>query len=145
MGIFDKMLGIKEPAPAASTAKPSKKILIVEDDKTMGDSLETIIKQAGYATFRAENGKVGLEVAASVHPDLIILDLIMPEMDGKAMLNKLRQIPEFASLPVIVLTNDGTVDNVRETKFYNNAIEFLIKSNVSLQEIVALIRQQVPA
>ncbi len=60
----------------------------------------------------------------------------MPVMDGKTMLHKLREIPEFKTLPVIVLTNAGDIDNIRETKFYYNASDFCIKSNTRIDEVV---------
>jgi CheY-like chemotaxis protein len=73
-------------------------------------------------------------------PNLVLTDLMMPVMDGKQMLHKIREIPEFKELPVIVLTNAGTADNIKETQFYNNANDFLIKSNVQPEEIVSKIK-----
>jgi CheY-like chemotaxis protein len=66
---------------------------------------------------------------------------MMPVMDGKVMLRRLREMPEFATLPVIVLTNAGTVDNITETKTLYNASDFLIKSNVTPDDILVKVRQ----
>jgi CheY-like chemotaxis protein len=65
---------------------------------------------------------------------------MMPVMDGKAMLRRLREIPEFKTLPVIVLTNAGDVDSIRETRLYYDANEFLIKSNVSTEDILKTVK-----
>ena len=142
MGLFDNtkiLFGIKNE-PAKETPPP-KKILIVEDEKSLGDSLETKLKEEKFIVLRAENGEAGLKTAVSEKPDVVVLDLVMPVMDGKTMLHELRKIPGFEKLPVIVLTNVGTVDNMRDTKFYDGASDFLIKTNVTLNEVASRVKQ----
>lgn len=117
-----------------------KKVLIIEDEAILGDALESKLKNEGFITSRAENGQLGLDSIKSQKPDVVLLDLIMPVMDGKSMLRELRNIPEFKHLPVIVLTNAGTIDNMKETKLYDDASDFLIKSNTSMDEIVSRVR-----
>ncbi|HVZ11626.1 MAG TPA: response regulator [Patescibacteria group bacterium] len=140
-------MGNKKAEPTinqtATVATPTKKILIVEDEKLLADALEVKLKGAGYETFKAENGQLGLSSISQNKPDLVILDIMMPIMDGRQMLTKLREMSEFKNLPVLMLTNAGTSDNMHETKFYFNAVDFLIKSNVSLEEIVAKVKQLV--
>jgi CheY-like chemotaxis protein len=68
---------------------------------------------------------------------------MMPVMDGKVMLKRLREMPEFKTLPVIVLTNAGDVDTIRETKSYYNASDFLIKSNVTPDDILNKVRDYI--
>jgi CheY-like chemotaxis protein len=65
---------------------------------------------------------------------------MMPVMDGKTMLRTLRGLPGFEKLPVIILTNAGDIDSIRETKLFGNANAFLIKANVTPQDIVQNIR-----
>src|SRR5256885_14425413 len=113
----------------SSPNPPPKKILIVEDEKKLANILEDSLKDAGFDVIKAENGEVGLELIKTYHPDLVLLDLMMPIMDGKIMLRKLRGIPQFKKLPVIVLTNAGEVENIKETQMYYDAEHFLIKSN----------------
>ena len=113
-----------------------KTILIIEDDKILLEMYQDKFTNEGFEVIIAENGKQGLEKVISQKPDVILLDLMMPIMDGKTMLRKVREFPQFKRLPVIVLTNAGAIENIRETKRYDNACEFLIKSNVSLEEIV---------
>jgi DNA-binding response OmpR family regulator len=138
MGIFDRA---KSPPPQTPNPSPAKKVLIVEDDAQLSSVLELKFTQAGFAVSKAPNGQVGLDLAISQKPDIIILDLMMPVMDGKTMLRKLRDIPDFKSLPVIVLTNAGSTDNMMETTTLYNASEFLIKSNVSMDDILAKVKQ----
>lgn len=134
MGFLDSIFGKKEDT--SSTPKSNGKVLIVEDEKMLADALEIKLKNEGYTVFKAENGQAGLDMIIANKPNIVLLDLMMPIMNGKQMLQKLREMPEFKNLPVIVLTNAGEADNIKETKFYYNAIDFLIKSNVSAEEIV---------
>ena len=91
----------------------------------------------------AESGRRALEQLgitgrqmAPCDPDVILMDLMMPVMDGKTMLRLLRDMPEFKTLPVLVLTNAGDIDNIRETQMYYGATDFLIKSNTKAEDIV---------
>lgn len=145
MGLLDNLFGAKQTTSAApvQTGKPASKILIVEDEKMLADALELKLKNEGFEVLKAQNGQIGLEMAIASKPNVILLDIMMPVMDGKHMLQKLREIPEFKNLPVIVLTNAGEADNIRETKFYFNAIDFLIKSNVSIDEIVNKVKSNI--
>ena len=134
--------------PVKTTIKknePSKKILIVEDDKILLEMYHDKFKNEGFSVIAAENGKAGLDKTIEQKPDIILLDIMMPVMDGKTMLKKLREFPQFKRLPVIVLTNAGDVENIRETQRYDNACEFLIKSNVSVDEVVNKVKFWLPA
>jgi DNA-binding response OmpR family regulator len=135
------ILGKTKNFDSPTTVSPPRKVLIVEDDAPLADALKDAFHDAGFIIFYAENGQKGLDSVKENKPDIVVLDLMMPVMDGKIMLRRLREIPEFKTLPVIVLTNAGQVDNIRETVDYDNAIEFLIKSNVSLDEIVDKVKR----
>jgi len=125
---------------AVAQSLPQKKVLIVEDEKLLANALEAKFKHENFEVLKAVNGQIGLEMATANKPDVILLDLMMPVMDGKTMLHKLREMPEFKFLPVVVLTNAGEIDNVRETKTYDNASAFLIKSNVNPDDILQVVR-----
>jgi DNA-binding response OmpR family regulator len=146
------LIGINEPNSTPDltsppyippTSKHQKKVLIVEDDKSLADVLEIALKEAEFNVIRADNGQAGLELLKSQIPDLVILDLMMPVMDGKTMLAKLREIPDFKYLPVIVLTNAGDTENMKETITYNNAEAFLVKANVTTQEIIERVKESI--
>lgn len=120
---------------------PSKKLLVVEDEPILREMYRDKFVHEGYEVFVAENGQVGLEKIISQKPDVVLLDLMMPVMDGETMLRKLRDLPEFRTMPVLVLTNAGEIENLRHAKLYYNALEFMVKSNVSLEEIVAKVNE----
>jgi DNA-binding response OmpR family regulator len=151
MGILDDIKTLtgekKEPTVEESTQTNPvtniKKILIVEDEKLLGDALELKFKHEGFSVFRAPEGQTGLKMAMENKPDIVLLDLMMPVMDGTTMLSNLRKIPEFKTLPVIILTNAGDIEHIRETQMYYDAAEFLIKSNVSPEEIVEKVKKLV--
>lgn len=131
----------QDPSPTQSSRK--KKVLIVEDEKMLSDALAYKLVNSGFEVFTAENGEQGLEMAVSEKPDIILMDLLMPIMDGKTMLRKLREFPQFKTIPVVVLTNAGDVHSMMETRTYYNANEFLIKSNVSPNQILKKIQDLV--
>jgi DNA-binding response OmpR family regulator len=136
MGFFDNILGKKDSAQPAPPPPAAKKILIVEDDGYIRDAYAEILRGEGFEVITAENGQLGLEATKANKPNLILLDLMLPIMDGKQMLHEVRQIPEFHTVPVIVLSNAGTADNIKETKFYDNANDFLIKANVTPKDVI---------
>ncbi len=81
-----------------------KKILIVEDNSELLELQRLTLKEAGYVTVTASNGVEALKKARSAGPDLILLDLVLPELDGFAVCEALRQDPATAGVPIIVLT-----------------------------------------
>jgi DNA-binding response OmpR family regulator len=140
MGFFDNILGKKDSGQPSAQKAVAKKVLIVEDDGYIRDAYAEMLRSEGFEVITAENGQAGLEAVKANKPNLILLDLMLPIMDGKQMLHAVREIPEFKTLPVIVLTNDGTAESMKETKFYNNANDFLIKANVTPADIVAKVK-----
>jgi DNA-binding NarL/FixJ family response regulator len=84
-----------------------KKILVIEDEPEMRRNLLTILRLEKFQPLGAENGRIGLELVHKENPDLVICDVMMPEMDGYAVLDALRESPATASLPFIFLTAKG--------------------------------------
>jgi signal transduction histidine kinase/CheY-like chemotaxis protein len=84
--------------------RPPCPILVVEDDPAARQMMRHMLVQEGWTVTEAENGRVGLERVADNRPDLILLDLIMPEMDGFEFLAALRRQPEWRSIPIVVVT-----------------------------------------
>jgi len=83
---------------------PKKKILAVEDEKEMLALLEKRLLACGYEVFTASNGKDALGIAKLDHPDLIILDILMPEMDGSETAARLHEDPKTKDIPILFLT-----------------------------------------
>ena len=84
-----------------------KKILVIEDHAMMRRNVLVILEMEGYRVASASNGREGLALAATEHPDLILCDVMMPELDGHAVLTALRADPQTASIPFIFLTAKG--------------------------------------
>ena len=82
-------------------------IAIIEDDQTISQMYRFKFEAEGYQVETAENGKLGLEMAEAIKPDVILLDLMMPEMTGDVMLAKLRETTWGKKIKVIILTNMG--------------------------------------
>ena len=119
-----------EPAsssPSASDSCGKSKILVIDDESANAELLEAILADKGYEHVKTvTDSRVALEVCRTFEPDLILLDLMMPHVDGFAILEALRSEPNGASLPVIVLTADGS----KETKLRAltaGATDFMLK------------------
>jgi PAS domain S-box-containing protein len=98
--------------PSREDQKPT--VLVVDDDKTAVDLVQVILESEGYRVLKALNGRDGVEVATREHPDVVILDLVMPEMSGVAVAHQLKQIPATRSIPIIVLTSLDVDETIQE-------------------------------
>ncbi len=124
----------------------NKRVLIVEDEALMLKTLASTLNYHGFDTLEAEDGEQGLKIALKEKPDLILLDIIMPKMDGLAMLKKLREKAWGRQVPIIFLTNLSDPEEIiKATKNYtetldNVAYEYLIKSDYHMADIVKIIK-----
>lgn len=105
-----------------------KKILIVEDDQTIATMYHTSLTNDGYEVTLAENGERGVELAGQQRPDIILLDIIMPKMDGFAVLEKLKGDNATKDIPVVLLTNLGQ-DEDRERGQKLGALDYIVKAD----------------
>lgn len=117
----------------------SKKILIIEDEKVLADSLGEKLTQEGFDVLLAEDGITGLDMAFQNEPDLILLDIVMPKMNGLEMLSRLRKDEWGKRVSVILLTNYENTTKMEEAKEYG-VEDYLIKSGTKLQDIVDKVR-----
>ena len=124
------------PTPTDITpALSGKKILIVEDDRFLHSLLSDKLKKSGVQVISAFDVETGLEEAAKSSPDLILLDIILPGVDGFSVLEKLKADDSLKKIPVIILSNLGQEEEIkRGTEL--GAVEFLIKANFTLDEII---------
>jgi DNA-binding response OmpR family regulator len=118
-----------------------KKILIVEDETTILNILAERFTSEGFEVFSAENGKIGLELAFKNHPDIILLDIIMPVMDGMAMLDVIRKDVWGEHVHVILLTNLSDNEKVF-TSNRNGVFDYLIKCNMTMDNIVQTVEEK---
>ncbi|OQY52685.1 MAG: response regulator [Candidatus Parabeggiatoa sp. nov. 2] len=96
-------------------------LMIIEDEPTTRQMIETMLEKAGWYVVTAENGRIGLEKVGKKQPDLILLDLMMPEMDGFEFLVHLREHENWRNIPVVVLTAKEITNKERET--LNNYVQ----------------------
>jgi len=114
-----------------------KKILLIEDQPVMRRNIQTILEMEGFDVIAAENGGKGVAAAKSAPPDLILCDVMMPELDGYGVLTALREDEKTATIPFIFLTARGEKADLR-TGMNLGADDYLAKP-VSSDELVAAI------
>jgi signal transduction histidine kinase len=115
-----------------------EQILIVEDDLAMSTGIRDVLDMAGYKVQLAENGQEALRVLTRFRPDLIISDIMMPEMDGFELLEEVRRRPNWAVIPFIFLTAKGQRTDIRAGKQLG-ADDYLVKS-VDLDDLLVVVR-----
>jgi DNA-binding response OmpR family regulator len=123
-----------------SDMSEAKKILIVEDEEPIARSYYDHLERQGYEVSLAEDGLKGLEQLEEFQPDLIILDLLMPNMDGREFLKELRAKDEGREMPVLVLTNFDSSDSAKDVFDVENE-DYLLKVNTSLTDLHAKIKE----
>jgi twitching motility two-component system response regulator PilH len=112
-------------------------ILIIDDSPTELHLFQTMLEKNGFGTLVADNGEEGLRHARSAHPDCILMDVVMPGMNGFQATRRLTQDPETAGIPVIIITSkDQETDKIWGMR--QGAVEYLVKP-VSEQQLVAKI------
>lgn len=116
-------------------ADAMKKVLLVEDDKMIIDMYTLKFTQEGYEVVQAENGKDGLDFAKKNMPDIILLDIILPQMDGFTVLKALKADAKTKGIPVVLLTNLGQDGDVKKG-LELGAVDYLIKANFTPSQVV---------
>jgi len=113
-----------------------KTILIVEDETAIVKILSDKLNQTGYTSLTAINGLEGFKVALSKKPDLILLDILMPVMDGITMLKKLREDPWGKEVPVIIFTNVEADESIRTGVLNTQPSFYIIKTELKLVDLI---------
>jgi len=116
------------------------KILIVEDDPLMSRMYQKIFKFEGYDVEMAANGEEGLEKVKSAKPTLILLDIMMPKMNGLEVLEKLKADPATKTIPVVVLTNLAGQSDA-EKALSMGAIKYIIKSEYEPKQVANMVKE----
>ena len=115
------------------------KIMVVDDDTNLNTVLVDKLNQSGFEAVGASDGEEGLKRAFEFHPDIILLDLVMPKMDGFEVLKRLRMDPWGKKTKVIMLTLIDKMDSIAQA-VDNNVAGYLVKTNYSLGQIVDEVR-----
>lgn len=115
------------------------KVLVVEDETFLVKIYAVKLKKEGYDVSIANDGEEAVKMAAELKPDLILLDLILPKMNGFEALERMRATDGLKATPVIVLSNLGQEEDIKRAEALG-ADDYLVKANFSIQDIVAKIR-----
>lgn len=117
------------------------KIAIIEDDTAISQMYSIKFESEGYQVQTAENGKLGLELIEKMQPDIVLLDLMMPEMNGDEMLEKLRQTPYGKTVKVIILTNMGEQEAPANLKSLD-VLAFIVKADMTPRQVAELVKEK---
>jgi CheY-like chemotaxis protein len=119
----------------------SKTVLIIDDEESLVNVLSKKFADEGITAYTAYNGRQGLEVALDKHPDLILLDIMMPEMDGFDVMQNLQQDEWGKDVPIILLTNSSSIDTVAKA-VSTGMSEFLVKTDIRLDDVVNKVKER---
>lgn len=118
------------------------KVLIVEDDQAIAEMYQMKCELSGLAAKRAQNGLEALSILEGFTPDIILLDLQMPEMGGAEFLSHFRLKPQFSNVPVLILTNTG-VEEAPASIWDNGISGFVVKANCTPSEVINKIKDTI--
>ena len=121
-------------------SEKKKKILLVEDDKMISSMYQTKLEQEGYLVILAENGAAAIDLALAEKPDLILLDIILPQIDGFSVLKQLRAAESTKDIPIVMLTNLGTEEDKAKGEKYG-ATAYLVKASLTPTQVSGKIKE----
>lgn len=117
-----------------------KNILIIEDDAFLRDLINKKLSSAGFHTSEAVDGESGIKKMKEENPDLVLLDLLLPSMDGFEVLAATKKDPAISAIPVIILSNLGQKEDV-DKGIRMGAADYLIKAQFTPEEIIAKVKE----
>src|SRR3989344_2005592 len=115
------------------------KVLVVEDEEILSTALKEELENGGYDVVGAVDGEDGLAKVKSFKPELVLLDLVMPKMDGMEMLRKLKEDSEILDTPVVILTNLSDYERISEALSLG-AMDYLVKANYKLEDLLEKVK-----
>lgn len=118
----------------------NKKILIVEDEETLQKALREYLTEEKFEVVSALDGQEGLTLAEAEMPDLILLDIILPKIDGFKVLEGIKGNDKTKNIPVILLTNLESAEDIQKA-FEKGATTYLVKSDYKLEDVVSKIKE----
>jgi DNA-binding response OmpR family regulator len=115
------------------------KVLIIEDEEMLVNMYISKFEKEGYQAEKASNGRIGLEQAKKIKPDIILLDIMMPEIDGFMVLKDLKNDIDTKNVPVIMLTNLGQEEDIEKGNQLG-ASDYLVKANLTPAQVVEKVK-----
>jgi DNA-binding response OmpR family regulator len=116
-----------------------KRIMIIEDDKFLSSLMKVRLEKEGFIVIQAFDGEEAIERLKTEHPNLFVLDLIMPKVTGFEVLQTISMMPEFEKVPVIILSNLAQDSDIQKAKEFG-AKEYFVKVKISIDDIVKKIK-----
>ena len=132
---------LDKPQPAFVDTCRRQSILVVDDDEALADVLSRRLTQQGFATKTADSGTEGLALARSDHPDLILLDLRLPDKDGFAICEELADSTETCNIPIIILSGMERPDIIRRSR--SAGCYYFVRKPYDPNALLVLIRQAI--
>lgn len=124
-----------------TTAQSKKTILVIEDDRVLGDVMIEKLNRAGYDSHLERDGKTGLAAVVRIKPDLILLDIVLPTMNGYEILEALRETKDVSAIPVIIISNSGQpVEISRALEL--GVKDYVVKAMFSPDEVLKKVEEQ---
>lgn len=117
----------------------AKKILVIEDDIFLRKIINKKLSRENYTIVEALSGAEGLELVEKEKPDLVLLDLILPEIDGFKVLARMKKDSKTSKIPVIILSNLGRKEEIRKG-IKLGAVDYLVKAHLTPEEIVSRVK-----
>lgn len=125
------------------TERKNKNILIIEDDKFLSKMLARMLESHNYEVVQAGSGKEGLVKASGGNVNLILLDIMLPDIDGFDLLETIKGDDKVKKIPVIIMSNLGQPEDMQQGRALG-AVDYLVKSDLSLDEVVNKVRKYLP-
>lgn len=121
-----------------------QKVLVVEDEHAIRRALSIVFQREGFEVLEAKNGEEGLDIALRGRPHIIILDLVMPKMDGLTMVRKIRKDPWGKTVPIIIYSNLSRNEKIAEARELG-ITDFLSKTDFGLRDVLERVQQHLQA
>ena len=139
--MLDEIIKSKEEGVEDVVEGRDKKIIfIVEDDEVLLRALYILFHEGNYTITTATDGQTAINMAERLKPDVVLLDLLLPKVDGFGVLKALKADPKLKSIPVIVLSNLGDVDNIEKAKKLG-ADDYFVKADTDLSVLSEKIKK----
>lgn len=119
-----------------------KKVLIVEDEQLIGDLLQKKLREEGYYVFTARDGEEGLQQIRDERPDMILLDIVLPRLNGFEVLAEVKKDEELRRIPVIIISNSGQPIEIERAK-EAGVRDWLVKTEFDPQEVLEKVRRHI--
>ena len=116
-----------------------KKIVLIEDDKLLRDTETQKLKEAGFEVYPAADGTTGIQLAAQTSPDLVLLDIILPDINGYEVLKRLKADPGLAQTPIVMLSSLEQPSDIQKAMDLG-AADYIIKTHLTQDELVKKIK-----